>query len=97
MLGESAACCLDMQRRLLSVPGLVLLSKSGFRLLRTLFSFHNDMEPNKEITLLENKNMLLWLVREFSAETRENVISTGATALYRIQDTVRTRRARVLF
>ena len=99
MLGESAACCLDMQRRLLSVPGLVLLSKSGFRSLRALFSLdiHNDMEPNKEITLLENKNMLLWLVREFSAETRENVISTGATALYRIQDTVRTRRARVLF
>ena len=55
------------------------------------------MEPNEEIILLENKNMLLWLVREFSAETRENVISTGATALYRIQDTVRTRCARVLF
>ena len=75
MLGESAACCLDVQRRLLPVPGLVLLSKSGFRSLRTLFSFHihNDMEPNEEIILLENKNMLLWLAREISVRnTRED-------------------------
>ena len=55
------------------------------------------MEPNEEIILLENKNMLLWLVREISAETRGKMIRTGATALYRIQDTVRTRCARVLF